>query len=101
MQKNGRWKDVLVVTFSEFGRRVAQNASGGTDHGTANQMFFMGGALKQKGLLNELPDLTELDKGDLKYRIDFRQVYATLLDNWLETDSAKILQGRFEPLGFV
>ena len=101
MQKNGRWKDVLVVTFSEFGRRVAQNASGGTDHGTANQMFFMGGALKQKGLLNELPDLTELDKGDLKYNIDFRQVYATLLDNWLETDSAKILQGRFEPLGFV
>ncbi|MFZ4634849.1 MAG: DUF1501 domain-containing protein [Saprospiraceae bacterium] len=101
MQKNGRWKDVLVVTFSEFGRRVAQNASGGTDHGTANQMFFMGGALKQKGLLNELPDLTELDKGDLKYNIDFRQVYATLLDKWLETDSTKILQGRFEPLGFV
>lgn len=97
----GKWNDVLVATFSEFGRRVAQNASGGTDHGTANQMFFMGGDLKRKGLLNPLPDLTDLDEGDLKYRVDFRQAYATLLDSWLGVDSKGILGASFDRLDFV
>jgi uncharacterized protein (DUF1501 family) len=92
---------VLVATFSEFGRRVAQNASGGTDHGTANQMFFLCGSLKEKGLLNPLPNLTDLDQGDLKFTVDFRQVYATLLERWLGTDSEQILAQRFEPLRFV
>ena len=101
MKTNGKWNDVLVTTFSEFGRRVSQNASGGTDHGTANQMFFMGGALRQKGILNPLPDLTDLDNGDLKFGVDFRQVYATLLDNWLGADSAAILGEKFEVLKFV
>jgi uncharacterized protein (DUF1501 family) len=101
LKTNGKWNDVLVATFSEFGRRVAQNASGGTDHGTANQMFFMGGGLKQKGLLNDLPDLTDLDEGDLKYKVDFRQVYATLLDNWLGADSKAILGEKFEALKFI
>jgi uncharacterized protein (DUF1501 family) len=90
-----------VATFSEFGRRVAQNASGGTDHGTANNMLFFGGGLRQKGLLNALPDLTNLDDGDLKYQVDFRQVYATLLQHWLGADAAKVLGARFEPMRFV
>jgi uncharacterized protein (DUF1501 family) len=101
LKTQGRWNDVLVATFSEFGRRVAQNASGGTDHGTANQMFFLCGSLKEKGLLNPLPNLTDLDQGDLKFTVDFRQVYATLLERWLGTDSEQILAQRFEPLRFV
>ncbi|MEZ4966775.1 MAG: DUF1501 domain-containing protein [Saprospiraceae bacterium] len=101
LRSNGKWNEVLVATFSEFGRRVSQNASGGTDHGTANQMFFMGGALRQKGLLNELPDLGDLDEGDLKFKVDFRQVYSTLLNNWLGADARNLLGVEFEPLKFV
>ncbi|TNE57018.1 MAG: DUF1501 domain-containing protein [Bacteroidetes bacterium] len=101
LKAQGRWNDVLVATFSEFGRRVAQNASGGTDHGTANQMFFMGGGLKQKGLLNELPDLENLDQGDLRFTVDFRQVYATLLERWLGVDASEVLGATFTPLEFV
>ncbi len=101
LKANGRWNDVLVVTFSEFGRRVGQNASGGTDHGTANQMFFMGGGLRQKGILNPLPDLGNLKDGDLQFQVDFRQVYATLLDRWLGADAGLLVPGGFSPLAFV
>jgi uncharacterized protein (DUF1501 family) len=101
MKGNNRWEEILVVTFSEFGRRVAQNASGGTDHGTANNMFLMGGSLKRQGLLNPLPDLTDLDEGDLKFNTDFRQVYATLLKNWLKADADSILGQSFASLDFV
>ncbi|ULQ55084.1 DUF1501 domain-containing protein [Flavihumibacter rivuli] len=97
----GRFKDVLLVTFSEFGRRVAQNASGGTDHGTANTMFVIGGGLKQKGMINDLPNLADLDDGDLKYSVDFRQVYATLLDKWLSHPSKEVLGASFKPLQFI
>lgn len=93
MQSNGRWQDVVVATFSEFGRRVAQNASGGTDHGAANNMMFFGGGLKQQGLLNPLPDLADLSDGDLKHSVDFRTVYATLLEHWLGADVRTILPG--------
>lgn len=91
LKSNGRFEDVLLMTFSEFGRRVAQNASKGTDHGTANQMFFVSGGLKKKGILNALPDLEKLNDGDLIYTEDFRKVYATILKNWLGADSSKIL----------
>ena len=91
MKANGKFNDVLLMTFSEFGRRVAQNASGGTDHGTANQMFFISGGLKKKGILNALPDLHNLNDGDLIYTEDFRKVYATVLKNWLGADENKIL----------
>ena len=91
MKSNGKFNDVLLMTFSEFGRRVAQNASGGTDHGTANQMFFISGGLKKKGILNALPDLQNLNDGDLIYTEDFRKVYATVLKNWLKADENKIL----------
>ncbi len=101
LKAQGRWNDVLVTTFSEFGRRVAQNASGGTDHGTANQMFFLGGALRQKGLLNPLPDLSDLDEGDLRFSVDFRQAYATLLERWLGADAEQVLGQRFDTLAFV
>jgi uncharacterized protein (DUF1501 family) len=101
LKKNGRFNDVLMMTFSEFGRRVAQNASGGTDHGTANNMFFIGGGLQQKGVLNAMPDLTDLNDGDLKHKVDFKNVYATVLNKWLGADDKEILGKRFEYLGFV
>jgi uncharacterized protein (DUF1501 family) len=96
-----RLNDVVLMTFSEFGRRVKQNASNGTDHGTANNVFLFGGGLKTPGILNPAPNLTNLDEGDLKFSVDFRSVYATLLRNWLQTDDAAVLGGRFAPLSFV
>src|SRR5207245_9458130 len=91
LKSNNRFNDVLFFTFSEFGRRVSQNASDGTDHGTANNMFLLGGGLKEKGLLNTLPDLNDLDEGDLKYKVDFKNVYATILNKWLDANDQKIL----------
>jgi uncharacterized protein (DUF1501 family) len=101
LKNNNRFDDVLLFTFSEFGRRVAQNASGGTDHGTANNMFLISGGLKQKGLINELPDLSDLDEGDLKYKIDFKQVYATILNKWLDADDKAILEKEYAHLSFI
>jgi uncharacterized protein (DUF1501 family) len=101
LKDNNRFNDVLLFTFSEFGRRVSQNASGGTDHGTANSMFFISGGLKEKGILNPLPDLNDLDEGDLKYKVDFKNVYATVLNHWLGANDEQILGGRFEKMGFV
>jgi uncharacterized protein (DUF1501 family) len=101
LKQNHRFNDVLLFTFSEFGRRVAQNASGGTDHGTANNMFLLSGGLKEKGLLNALPDLSDLDEGDLKYKVDFKNVYATVLDNWLNADSSTILGKQYSHLNFI
>lgn len=91
LKAHGRLQDVVVMTFSEFGRRVAQNASQGTDHGTANCMFLLSGALKRQGVLNAAPDLSSLDEGDLRYQLDFRDIYATLLHRWLDTDDRSIL----------
>ena len=101
LKKNHRFEDVTIMTFSEFGRRVAQNASGGTDHGTANNMFFIGGGLKKKGFINPMPDLTDLNEGDLKHTVDFKSVYATMLYNWLGADDEKILGKKFEIMDFV
>jgi len=101
LKANNRFDDVLLTTFSEFGRRVSQNASGGTDHGTANNMFFVGGGLKQKGVLNAMPDLRNLEDGDLKHSVDFKDVYATILKNWLNADDKKILNHQFNYLSFV
>jgi uncharacterized protein (DUF1501 family) len=101
LKANGRFDDLLLFTFSEFGRRVKQNASNGTDHGKANNMFLISGALKKQGLLNPLPDLTSLDDGDLAHTLDFRQVYATVLENWLETGAEPILGKKFGLLDFI
>ena len=92
---------MLLFTFSEFGRRVSQNASGGTDHGTANSMFLISGGLQQKGLINTLPDLNDFDDGDLKYKIDFKQVYATMLNKWLQADDKAILEKQYDYLSFI
>lgn len=101
LKKNNRFQDVMVMTFSEFGRRVSQNASGGTDHGTANNMFLIGGDLKRQGVLNEGPDLMNLKDGDLQYKVDFKSVYATLLDKWLGADDKMILKADYAKLDFI
>ncbi|GAB4148961.1 MAG: DUF1501 domain-containing protein [Bacteroidia bacterium] len=101
LKSAGKWNDTLIMTFSEFGRRVKQNASGGTDHGTANVMIFAGGSMKQRGILNDAPDLKNLSEGDLIYKVDFRSVYATVLQNWLGADAGKILSGKFDRMNFV
>ena len=101
LKKNNRFQDVMMMTFSEFGRRVSQNASGGTDHGTASNMFFISGGLKEKGLLNAMPDLADLNEGDLKHKVDFKSVYATLLNKWLGADDKLILGTQFPQLNFI
>ena len=91
---------VALATFSEFGRRVAENGSLGTDHGAASMLFALTPTGKA-GLHGKPPSLTDLTDGDLKFTTDFRSVYATLLDNWLEIPSEGVLGGKFETLGFV
>lgn len=102
LEENDSFKDTLIMTFSEFGRRVKQNGSEGTDHGTANNVFIIGKNLKKQGFYNEMPDLANLDSnGDLKYSIDFREIYATVLDKWLEVESESILNKSFSTLDFI
>lgn len=101
LEKNNNFDQVMIMIFSEFGRRVVQNASGGTDHGTANNLFLISKSLKQKGFINETPDLNKLDAGDLIHTVDFRNIYATLLDRWLGADADKILGSKFSRLGFM
>ncbi|HCU49454.1 MAG TPA: hypothetical protein DGG94_06575 [Micromonosporaceae bacterium] len=90
--------DVVVLIYSEFGRRVKANASDGTDHGTASNVFIAGKGV-QGGLFGAQPSLTDLDNGDLKFAVDFRDIYATMLEQVLAADAARILdnwQGRFK-----
>ena len=101
LKASNRFNDTVILTFSEFGRRVAQNASKGTDHGTANNVYLAGGGLARKGILNAMPDLARLDEGDLIHTVDFRQVYATLLDKALRVNPEKVLSQRFAPLDFL
>ncbi len=96
----GKADKVVVMVFSEFGRRTYENASGGTDHGAAGPMFMVGKSVKG-GMYGPMPDLQNLVDGDLKYGIDFRQVYATALDNWMGGDSEKVLAAKFEALNVL
>jgi uncharacterized protein (DUF1501 family) len=96
----GRADDLLVVTFSEFGRRVRENGSKGTDHGAAGTMFALGGRVRG-GFPGQLPSLEDLDSGDLKHTIDFRSVYATVLQNWLGAEPSAILGQPFPVVEFV
>jgi uncharacterized protein (DUF1501 family) len=97
LKSDGLDDRVVVLAFSEFGRRVKENDSAGTDHGTAGPVFLSGSPVKG-GLLGNAPNLTDLDAGDLRMQTDFRQVYATLLDQWLDVPSETVLGAKFEPL---
>lgn len=102
LEKHDTFKDTLILTFSEFGRRVKQNAANGTDHGTANNVFIIGKHLKTPGFYNKTPNLRDLDaNGDLKFEIDFRHIYATVLNKWLEVDDKIILNDSFDQLKFI
>ncbi len=96
----GQDDNVLTLAFSEFGRRVHENANQGTDHGTASEMFVVGKPVKG-GLYGAYPSLTNLDQGDLKFTTDFRAVYGTVIDRWLGANSALVLGQQFEDLRFV
>ncbi|MEP3213093.1 MAG: DUF1501 domain-containing protein [Luteolibacter sp.] len=101
LKEQGNDKRVMLMTFSEFGRRVSENASGGTDHGKASCMFVAGGGVKG-GLHGTYPSLTDLSQGDLVHSVDFRSVYADLLGGWLKAPGIeRILQGKYEGLGLV
>ncbi|MDQ6767611.1 MAG: DUF1501 domain-containing protein [Candidatus Eremiobacteraeota bacterium] len=91
---------VLTMTFSEFGRRVEENANRGTDHGTAAPMFLIGGEVRG-GIYGDHPSLSDLDFGNLKWHTDFRSVYATVLERWLGVASTPVLGSSFTPLNFV
>lgn len=90
---------VVLMTFSEFGRTVAENGRRGTDHGSAAPLFLAGGGLCG-GLVGPHPRLGDLEKGGVKHHTDFRRVYATLLDRWLGVDSRAVLGGQFKSLAF-
>lgn len=92
--------DVMIVVFSEFGRRVKENGSRGTDHGTAGPMLVLGSQVKG-GVYGKHPSLTDLDNGDLKFTTDFRSVYATAIERWLGADSTKVLGARYPLLPLV
>jgi len=92
--------EVLTMTFSEFGRRVEENANRGTDHGTAAPMFVVGGGVRG-GIYGDHPSLTDLDFGNLKWHTDFRSVYATVLQSWLGVASTPVLGASFDTLTFV
>jgi uncharacterized protein (DUF1501 family) len=100
IKQGGNAERVLLMTFSEFGRRVRENGSKGTDHGAASCLFVVGPGVKG-GAVGAHPKLDDLADGDLKYHTDFRQVYATLLDRWLGCDSRAVLGSKFEPIALL
>ncbi len=100
LKAQGNDRRVVLMTFSEFGRRVSENASAGTDHGRASCLFVAGGNVKG-GLYGKQPSLTDLDSGDLKHNVDFRGVYASVLEDWLKTSSKPVLRGEFQKLGII
>ena len=102
LKAQGNLSRVVLMTFSEFGRRLAENANNGTDHGAAGQMFLVGEKLKA-GLLGKYPSLApeDLSMGDPRFTVDFRSVYAGVLEHWLRTPSLPILGKKIEPLAFI
>jgi uncharacterized protein (DUF1501 family) len=101
MERIGRADDVCVMAFSEFGRRVAENANLGTDHGTAGPVFIAGKRVKG-GHYGKMPSLTDLDDGNMRHTTDFRRVYATLIREWMHHADVSAVLGRdFDTLGVV
>jgi uncharacterized protein (DUF1501 family) len=97
LKQGGNDERVLLATYSEFGRRVNENGSKGTDHGSGSCMLVVGPGVKA-GAVGKHPSLSDLDAGDLRFHTDFRRVYATLLDGWLGCDSRAVLGAKFEPV---
>jgi len=96
-----RWDSTLVMTYSEFGRRPRENLSNGTDHGTASAHFVLGGRVRG-GLYGAPPELARLDGSDnLSFAVDFRDLYATVLERWWGVDAPGALNGRFAALDLV
>ncbi|MEO6846686.1 MAG: DUF1501 domain-containing protein [Chthoniobacterales bacterium] len=100
LKKQGNLGRVVIMTFSEFGRRMEENASGGTDHGAAAPLFVLGGGV-HPGLYGRYPSLTQLQDGDLVFNTDFRSLYATLLEKWLNVPSDKVLKRKFPLMPFL
>jgi uncharacterized protein (DUF1501 family) len=100
IEGHGRADDVMIMTWSEFGRRVPENAQAGTDHGSAGPMFLVGNAVKG-GFHGDPPNLTNLDNGNLIFTTDFRSVYATVLERWLQAPADDVLGGRFDQLSLI
>lgn len=100
LKKQNLFDRVLILGFSEFGRRVKENSSRGTDHGAAGPAFVLGGKVKG-GLYGKYPSLTDLHRGDLKHQVDFRSLYATILDRWMHVDAQPILKQSFPHLPLV
>ncbi|WNR43543.1 DUF1501 domain-containing protein [Paenibacillus roseipurpureus] len=100
LEVQGLQDRVVVMVFSEFGRRVKENGNGGTDHGTAAPMFVLGGKVKG-GLYGAYPSLSNLNNGDLKYEVDFRSVYSTIVESWLHGDVSAVLGKSYENLKFI
>jgi uncharacterized protein (DUF1501 family) len=96
----GAGRRVVVLVFSEFGRRLGENASAGTDHGTAAPLFLVGPAVRA-GLHGPYPNLRDLEGGDPRFAIDFRRVYAALLERWVGCPAERVLGGTFDPLPVV
>ncbi len=100
MIAQGLWKNTLVMTWSEFGRRAVENGSGGTDHGTAAPQFVMGGSVKG-GLHGQQPSLTQLQNDDLVHNLDFRQLYSTVLTNWWQAPKSLLSSQSIAPLDIL
>jgi uncharacterized protein (DUF1501 family) len=102
LQAMGHLDRTMIMTFSEFGRRVAENGSQGTDHGEAAPLFVIGGRVKP-GFHGTFPNLapSKLRRGDVPYSTDFRRLYATMLRDWLKADDVKVLGKRFETLSIL
>ena len=101
LSEHGLWDRTLILTYSEFGRRPRENQSGGTDHGTAGTLFAFGAHVRG-GVHGDAPSLRTLDEGgNLRHTTDFRRVYASVLENWWQLPSERVLLRRFEPLKFI
>ena len=102
LKRGNTFEDTLILTFSEFGRRVKQNAANGTDHGTASNVFLIGKKLKKPGFYNSLASLSDLDDtGDIKFNVDFRAVYTSILEDWFQVKDSSVINGSFKNLGVV
>lgn len=100
LEVQGYQDRVVTLAFSEFGRRVKENGSGGTDHGAAGPVLVLGGQVKG-GMYGLYPSLSNLDNGDLKYEVDFRSIYYTLVENWMKGDAKGVLGKTYEKLKFI